>query len=45
MVEHGIYELPVNFKRSHISLAHSNADIDQALEVADVVMGEMQRVV
>jgi glutamate-1-semialdehyde 2,1-aminomutase len=29
---HGIFELPLNLKRSHISYAHTDADIDALLE-------------
>ena len=38
LIEHGVYELPVNLKRNHISLAHSAADIDQSLEIVDQVL-------
>jgi glutamate-1-semialdehyde 2,1-aminomutase len=37
----GIYELPVNLKRSYISLAHTEADIDATLEVADSVLANL----
>ncbi|GCE29668.1 glutamate-1-semialdehyde 2,1-aminomutase [Dictyobacter alpinus] len=38
LITRGIYELPVNLKRNHISLAHSAADIDQSLEAANEVL-------
>lgn len=38
MIERGIYELPVNLKRNHISLAHTTADIDRTLETAEAVL-------
>lgn len=41
MIERGIYKLPVNLKRNHISLAHTAADIDRTLEAADAVLKEM----
>ena len=41
MIEHGIYKLPVNLKRNHISLSHTQADIEQTLEAADAVLGEL----
>jgi glutamate-1-semialdehyde 2,1-aminomutase len=41
MIERGVYKLPVNLKRNHISLSHSQADIDQTLEAADAVMKEL----
>jgi len=41
LIERGIYKLPVNLKRNHISLSHTQADIDQTLEAADAVMKEL----
>ncbi|MEU0152060.1 aspartate aminotransferase family protein [Micromonospora fulviviridis] len=32
MPEHGIFELPLNLKRNHISYAHTDADIDHLVE-------------
>jgi glutamate-1-semialdehyde 2,1-aminomutase len=42
LIERGIYKLPVNLKRNHISLSHSKADIDETLSAADKVMGELK---
>jgi glutamate-1-semialdehyde 2,1-aminomutase len=28
----GIFELPLNLKRSHVSYAHTDADVDRLLE-------------
>jgi glutamate-1-semialdehyde 2,1-aminomutase len=42
MIARGMYMLPVNLKRNHISLAHTGADIDQTLEAAEVVLGGRQ---
>ena len=41
MIERGIYKLPVNLKRNHISLAHTQADIDRTLETAEEVLKEL----
>jgi glutamate-1-semialdehyde 2,1-aminomutase len=38
LIERGIYELPVNLKRNHISLSHTAKDIDETLEKADQVL-------
>lgn len=38
LIKRGVYELPVNLKRNHISLAHSAADIDYSLEAVDQVL-------
>ncbi|MBZ0294439.1 MAG: aspartate aminotransferase family protein [Anaerolineae bacterium] len=38
LIERGVYELPVNLKRNHISLAHTEADIDFSLEAVDQVL-------
>jgi glutamate-1-semialdehyde 2,1-aminomutase len=42
LIERGIYKLPVNLKRNHISLAHTAADIDETLEKAEEVLKEMK---
>jgi glutamate-1-semialdehyde 2,1-aminomutase len=42
LIERGIYKLPVNLKRNHISLAHTEADIDETLAVAEAVLKEMR---
>ncbi|WP_338247925.1 aspartate aminotransferase family protein [Dictyobacter halimunensis] len=41
LIKRGIYELPVNLKRNHISLSHTVADIDESLEAADAVLQEL----
>ncbi|MBI5878788.1 MAG: glutamate-1-semialdehyde 2,1-aminomutase [Chloroflexi bacterium] len=38
LIERGIYKLPVNLKRNHISLAHTLADVDETLEKAEAAM-------
>lgn len=40
LIEHGVYELPVNLKRNHISLAHTADDIAHSLDVVDTVLKE-----
>jgi len=35
LMKHGIFELPLNLKRSHISYAHTEADIDRLLEATN----------
>jgi glutamate-1-semialdehyde 2,1-aminomutase len=32
LMEHGIFELPLNLKRSHFSYAHTDANVDRLLE-------------
>lgn len=41
LIAHGVYELPVNLKRSYISLAHTEQDIDSTLEIAQHVLTAM----
>ena len=41
LIERGIYKLPVNLKRNHISLAHTEADIDETLAAAEAMLKEM----
>jgi glutamate-1-semialdehyde 2,1-aminomutase len=32
LMKHGIFELPLNLKRSHFSYAHTDEDVDRLLE-------------
>ena len=34
-MKHGIFELPLNLKRSHFSYAHSDDDVDRLLEATE----------
>ena len=43
LIERGVYELPVNLKRNHISLAHTVADIEASLDAADQALREMTK--
>ncbi|MEU9338496.1 aspartate aminotransferase family protein [Streptomyces sp. NPDC048290] len=38
LTEHGIFELPLNLKRSHISYAHTDADIDRLVEATEAAV-------
>ncbi|MET8830936.1 aspartate aminotransferase family protein [Streptomyces sp. NPDC004610] len=38
LTEHGIFELPLNLKRSHISYAHTDADIDRLIEATEAAV-------
>lgn len=42
MCEQGIYMLPVAIKRNHISAAHTEADIDRTLDVAETVLKSLR---
>jgi glutamate-1-semialdehyde 2,1-aminomutase len=41
LMNHGIFELPLNLKRNHISYAHTRADIDALLEATEGVIAKM----
>jgi glutamate-1-semialdehyde 2,1-aminomutase len=41
LIERGIFLMPVNLKRGHISYSHTDADIDRMLEAADDVLTTM----
>jgi glutamate-1-semialdehyde 2,1-aminomutase len=41
MIERGIFKMPVNLKRSHISYSHTGAHVDRTLEVAEDVLKAM----
>jgi len=43
MVKRGIFMLPLAMKRNHISGAHTDADIDRTLNIAEDVLKEMVR--
>ncbi|MEV0262419.1 aspartate aminotransferase family protein [Streptomyces sp. NPDC050617] len=38
LIEHGLFELPLNLKRSHISYAHTDADVDRLLEATEAAV-------
>ncbi len=38
LMRHGIFELPLNLKRSHFSYAHTDADVDRLLEATDAAV-------
>ncbi len=42
MITRGVYMLPVNLKRNHVSLAHTVEDIDTTLEAAEDVLKRMR---
>ena len=39
----GVFELPLNLKRSHVSWAHTDADIDLLLEETRAAVGVVSR--
>jgi glutamate-1-semialdehyde 2,1-aminomutase len=39
LMRHGIFELPLNLKRSHFSYAHTDADVDRLLEATEAAVG------
>ncbi len=41
LMDRGIFKMPTNLKRAHISYAHTEADIDRSLEAAEDVLKEM----
>lgn len=41
MIQEGLYMLPVAMKRNHVSLAHSEQDIDRTIEAADKVLKQL----
>jgi glutamate-1-semialdehyde 2,1-aminomutase len=38
LMKHGIFELPLNLKRSHFSYAHTDDDVDRLLEATDAAV-------
>lgn len=43
LMEHGIFELPLNLKRNHISFAHSERDIDDLVAATGTVVSALLR--
>ncbi|HET7514061.1 MAG TPA: aspartate aminotransferase family protein [Gaiella sp.] len=41
LMKEGIFELPLNLKRSHFSYAHTDADVDRLLEATEVAVGRV----
>jgi len=42
LMEKGIFKLPMNMKRNHISYAHTDKEIDYTLECIEEVLREMK---
>ncbi|WP_152360126.1 aspartate aminotransferase family protein [Microlunatus speluncae] len=40
LIERGIFELPLNLKRSHVSYAHTESDIEQLVEATELAVRE-----
>ena len=38
LLEHGVFELPLNLKRSHISYAHTDEDIDKLVAATEIAV-------
>ncbi|MGO1739884.1 MAG: hypothetical protein ACTHYM_12900, partial [Actinomycetaceae bacterium] len=43
MIDKGSFMYPMALKRNHISLAHTEADVDRTLAQAEEVLGAMAR--
>ena len=41
LMKHGIFELPLNLKRSHFSLAHTDDDVDRLLEGTEAAVASV----
>ncbi|WP_127579344.1 aspartate aminotransferase family protein [Paenibacillus koleovorans] len=41
LIERGIFKMPMNIKRNHVSYSHTDADIDYTLEVIETVLKEL----
>jgi len=35
LIKRGVFELPVNLKRSHVSYSHTDQDVDRTLRAAE----------
>jgi glutamate-1-semialdehyde 2,1-aminomutase len=43
LLEHGVFEMPMNLKRNHISYSHTEADIDESLEAAEASLKKLYK--
>jgi glutamate-1-semialdehyde 2,1-aminomutase len=41
MIEDGVFQFPMNLKRNHISLSHTETDIDRTLEVCESALKKL----
>ena len=41
LIDRGIFKMPVNLKRNHVSYAHTDAHVDQTLQACEDVLKEM----
>lgn len=41
LIERGIFKMPLNLKRNHVSYAHTDAHVDRTLEACEDVLKEM----
>jgi glutamate-1-semialdehyde 2,1-aminomutase len=41
LIERGIFKMPANLKRSHVSYSHTEAQVDRTLEICENVLKEM----
>lgn len=38
LMKRGVFEIPMNLKRNHLSFSHTDADVDQTLEIAEAAL-------
>jgi glutamate-1-semialdehyde 2,1-aminomutase len=43
LIERGIFKMPMNIKRNHISYSHTDHEIDTTLEAIEDVLKEMKK--
>jgi glutamate-1-semialdehyde 2,1-aminomutase len=42
LIDHGIFMMPANLKRAHLSYAHTDADVDRLLQTTEDILKEMR---
>ena len=42
LIDRGIFIMPANLKRAHLSYAHTDADVDRLLEATEEILKEMR---
>ncbi len=43
LIEKGIFKMPMNIKRNHISYSHTDKEIDQTLEITEKVLVQLKK--
>ncbi len=43
LMEQGIFQLPLNLKRNHVSFTHTDVQIEKTLEITEAILKDVSR--